>query len=108
MNYPIATRYVTSYIIVMIKNFKHKGLQAFFLKGYAGKLNHKHVRKLQLILAKLSTSVEIDDMDFPGSNLHPLKGDRKGFWAVDVSGNWRIVFRFENENAYDVDYIDYH
>jgi proteic killer suppression protein len=92
----------------MIKNFKHKGLETFFLKGRAVKINQKHVRKLQLILGKLNTSVKINDMDFPGSHLHPLKGERKGFWAVDVSGNWRIIFRFENENAFDVDYVDYH
>lgn len=47
-------------------------------------------------------------MDFPGPRLHPMKGERKGFWAVDVSGNWRIVFRFENEEPHDIDLIDYH
>lgn len=92
----------------MIRNFKHKGLEAFFLRGRTNKINQKHARKLQLILAKLNTSIDINDMDFPGSNLHLLKGERKGFWAVNVSGNWRITFRFENENAYDVDYVDYH
>jgi proteic killer suppression protein len=47
-------------------------------------------------------------MNFPGSNLHPLKGKKREYWAISISGNWRIIFRFEKENAYDVDYIDYH
>jgi len=92
----------------MIKNFKHKGLQEFFLMGNAAKINKSHAKKIALILAKLHTSVNIADMNFPGSELHPLKGDRKNFWAVSVSGNWRIIFRFTEEGVYDVDYLDYH
>ncbi len=92
----------------MIINFKHKGLEQFFLKGKSAKINPKHMTKLRLIIAKLNTSVDIQDMDFPGSNLHPLKGDKKDYWSVKVNGNWRVIFRFKNENAYDVDYIDYH
>ena len=78
------------------------------MRGSSAKINRNHAKKLRLVLAKLNTSFYIEDMNFPGSNLHPLKGNKKGFWAVSISGNWRIVFRFENENAYDVDYIDYH
>jgi len=92
----------------MIINFKHKGLEQFFLKGKSAKINSKHMTKLRLIIAKLHTSVNIRDMDFPGSNLHPLKGDKKDCWSVSVNGNWRVIFRFKNENAYDVDYVDYH
>ncbi len=92
----------------MIKTFKHKGLELFFRKGNAAKINAKHIAKLRLVIAKLNTSVSIHDMNFPGSNLHLLKGEKKGFWAVTINGNWRIIFRFENENAYDVDYLDYH
>lgn len=47
-------------------------------------------------------------MGFPGADLHPLKGDKQGLWAVKVSGNWRITFAFEAENARIVDYVDYH
>ena len=47
-------------------------------------------------------------MGLPGYGLHPLKGDRAGFWSVSVSGNWRIIFRFKNGTAYDVDLTDYH
>lgn len=92
----------------MIINFKHKGLEQFFLKGKSAKINPKHVIKLRLIIAKLHTSMDIKDMGFPGSNLHSLKGDKKDYWSVSVNGNWRVIFRFKNENAYDVDYIDYH
>jgi proteic killer suppression protein len=63
---------------------------------------------LRLILARLHASEVPGDMALPGLRLHPLKGDMKGFWAVSVSGNWRVVFRFEGKDAYDVDYIDYH
>ena len=92
----------------MIKNFKHKGLQAFFEKGKLAKIKASHANRLRLVLAKLNTSASINDMNFPGSNLHPLKGNMKEFWSVDVNGNWRVVFKFDKEGAYDVDYIDYH
>jgi toxin HigB-1 len=92
----------------MIMSFKHKGLELFFSKGSTAKINKNHANKLRLVMAKLNTSFSIDDMNFPGSNLHPLKGEKKGYWAVSINGNWRVTFRFENENAYDVNYIDYH
>jgi toxin HigB-1 len=92
----------------MIINFKHKGLETFFFEGNVAKIQQKHIKRLRLILAKLNTTVCVSDMNFPGSDLHPLKGEKKGFWAVSVNGNWRVIFRFENENAYDVDYLDYH
>lgn len=92
----------------MIKTFKHKGLERFFLKGSTAKINASHIKRLRLVIGKLNTSVSINDMDFPGSNLHPLKGEKKGSWVVSISGNWRVTFRFDNENAYDVDYLDYH
>lgn len=61
-----------------------------------------------MILTLLDGAVNIQDMNFPGSDLHPLKGDLAGFWSVKVNGNYRMIFRFENENVFDVDYIDYH
>ena len=57
---------------------------------------------------KSNENQNIRDMNFPGSNLHKLSGDREGFWSVSVSGNWRVIFRFEDGDAYDVDYLDYH
>ena len=67
-----------------------------------------HAKRLHLILAQLNQAVTVADMNFPGSALHPLKGDRKGTWAVTVQANWRITFRFENGNAEVVNYEDYH
>jgi len=67
-----------------------------------------HVEKLRDILAVLDRSRGPDDMDVPGFRLHPLKGSLIGFWAVSVSGNWRVTFRFDNGHAVDVDYGDYH
>ena len=92
----------------MIKSFKHKGLKRFYETGSTGGIQSKHKKKLRLQLAALDTAKIIEDMDLPGFRLHPLKGDRKGLWAIDVSGNWRIVFRFEDGNACVVDYEDYH
>lgn len=92
----------------MIESFKHKGLKRFYETGSTGGIQSKHKKKLRLQLAALDTAKIIEDMDLPGFRLHPLKGDRKGLWAIDVSGNWRIVFRFEDGNACVVDYEDYH
>ena len=68
----------------------------------------QHVQKLADILDRLDASHDIKDMKFPGSDLHQLKGKMKGLWAAKVSGNWRIVFSFNEGNAYNVNYIDYH
>jgi proteic killer suppression protein len=69
---------------------------------------HHRATRLPCILARLNEAVTVQDMALPGYRLHPLKGELAGFWSVTVSGNWRIVFQFENSNAYDVDLIDYH
>lgn len=92
----------------MIKSFRHKGLQNFFFDGTKKGIQPKHAEKLADILDLLDAASEIKDMTFPGSDLHPLKGDLQGFWSVKVSGNWRVIFRFENGDAFDVDYVDYH
>ncbi len=64
--------------------------------------------KLRDVLARLDAAGVVADMDMPGFKLHPLKGDRKGFWAVTVRANWRVIFRFDDGDAQDADYIDYH
>jgi len=92
----------------MIKSFKHKGLKLFFETGSTKGIKQNHRQKLRIRLAALDTATCIEDMDLPGYRLHSLKGNRKGLWAIDVSRNWRIVFRFEDGNAYVVDYEDYH
>ena len=83
-------------------------MRAFFESGDRHGIRPEHAARLRLILARLNASSEPRDMNLPGLRLHPLKGRSRGSWAVDVSGNWRVVFRFEGKDAVDVDYIDYH
>ena len=92
----------------VIKSFKHKGLKRFYETGSTTGIRSEHQKRLRVQLAALDTAQAIADMDIPGFRLHPLKGDRKGQWAIDVSRNWRLVFRFAEGNTYDVDYEDYH
>jgi proteic killer suppression protein len=92
----------------VIKSFRHKGLQRFFEKDDGSKLPPDLLARIKLILSVLQAAEEIDGMDLPTFRLHRLKGNRKEFYAVTVRANWRIIFRFEGNNAYDVDFIDYH
>ncbi|MGQ0810367.1 MAG: type II toxin-antitoxin system RelE/ParE family toxin [Nitrospiraceae bacterium] len=92
----------------MIRGFRHKGLRRFFETGGKSGIQAQHAERLRLILARLNAATAPQDMALPGLDLHPLKGDRKGAWAVSVSGNWRIRFRFVEKDADAVDYEDYH
>ncbi|BAZ71456.1 plasmid maintenance system killer protein (plasmid) [Fischerella sp. NIES-4106] len=92
----------------MIKNFKHKGLKKLFEDDDRSGINPNHAEKLLDILDRLDASADIQDMNYPGSRLHELQGDRKGEWSVVVSGNWRVTFTFQDGDAYDVKYEDYH
>jgi toxin HigB-1 len=92
----------------MILSFRHKGLKLLFEEGDRSKIQAAQVAKIERILARLAQASEPGNMDLPGFKLHPLKHDLAGFWAVSVSGNWRVIFRFEGEHARDVDLIDYH
>ena len=92
----------------MIRSFRHKGLKRFFLAATPRGVQPAHAERLRLILNHLDTAAKVEDVNFPGSDLHPLKGDRKGQWAVKVSGNWRVIFRFDSGHAHEVDYDDYH
>jgi toxin HigB-1 len=92
----------------VIRNFRHKGLRLLFETGTVRGIEPARVRRLTDILDLLNAATRPGDMDFPGSFLHPLKGKLVGYWAVRVSGNWRIVFRMEKGDALDVDYVDYH
>ncbi len=92
----------------MIRSFAHKGLEAFFLDGIKKGIQAKHAQKLADLLDRLNASSALKDMNFPGSGLHQLKGKLRGYWSVKVSGNWRVIFRFKNGDAYDIDYVDYH
>ena len=92
----------------VIRAFRHKGLERFFTKGsYAG-IPGAHGARIERILDRLDAAVKPEDMSVPGWRFHPLKGDRKGVFSVTVTGNWRITFRFEGEDAVDVDLEDYH
>ncbi len=99
---------VLFYIRVMIINFRHKGLRLFYERDDPSKLQPYHVEKIRRILYRLDESLVIEDMNQIGWGLHQLTGDLKGFWSVKVDKNFRIIFRLENEQALDVDYIDYH
>ncbi len=77
-------------------------------RGEERRVRPEHRDTVRDILARLNASESPDDMDIPGFRLHRLKGDLAGFWAVTVRANWRIVFRFEDGHAVDVDYLDYH
>ena len=92
----------------MIRSFKHKGLAKFFATGSKSGIHAQQAERLRLILGRLSAVAKPEDMGLPGLRLHPLKGTRKGTWAVWVSGNWRITFRFVGADAEVVDYEDYH
>lgn len=92
----------------MVKSFKHKGLEDFFYSGAKKGIKPEHAGRLARILDRLNAASELKDMDYPGSNLHKLVGDKKGQYAVRVSGNWRLFFEFVDGDAYVVDYEDYH
>lgn len=92
----------------MIRRFRHRGLKRLYEDDDGRGLNGQHVETIRRILARLDRAAEPRHMDLPGWRLHPLKGDLAGFWGVTVRANWRIVFRFENGDATDVDYLDYH
>ena len=92
----------------MIVSFKNRGLKRLYEADANHGVSAAHVDKIKRILARLDEAVEVKNMALPGFRLHPLKGKLKGRWLVSVSGNWRIVFRFEKSNAYDVDLVDYH
>jgi proteic killer suppression protein len=92
----------------VIRGFTHKGLANFFETGSKAGIRAEHAHRLRLILGRLSAATAPRDMALPGLKLHPLKGDRKGTWAVSVSGNWRVTFRFAGKEADAVDYEDYH
>jgi proteic killer suppression protein len=93
----------------MIKRIRHKGLERFFRTGGTRGINAQHAAWLRVLLTALNAAAGPDQMNqLPGTRLHPLRGDRTGQWAVTVSGNWRLVFEFEGEDATNIDLVDYH
>ncbi|TAK74241.1 MAG: peptidase [Gammaproteobacteria bacterium] len=92
----------------MIKNFQHKGLEKFYLKGNVSKIQPMHERRLRMILSRLESIHKPEDMNLPGFNFHALRNDMKDYYSVSVNKNWRVIFKFDGVDAFDVDYIDYH
>jgi proteic killer suppression protein len=92
----------------MIRSIRHKGLKRLYEDDDPRDVSREHTVKLRDILARLDAASTVGDMDLPGFRLHPLKGELKGMRAVTVRANWRVIFRFVESDAFDVDYTDYH
>ena len=92
----------------MIESFRHKGLKRLYEDDDPRGVATEHLTKLRNIIARLDAAASLEDMNLPGFNLHALKGPLRGFMAVTVRANWRVVFRFAEGHAFDVDYLDYH
>jgi len=92
----------------MIKTFKHKGLKTFFETGSTRGIQAAHAKRLTLVLGVLDQAAAPEEIDMPGFRLHPLKGDLTGYWSLSISGNWRVIFRFDGADTELLDYLDYH
>lgn len=92
----------------MIRTWKHKGLKRFFETGSKAGIKPEHEQRLKIILQRLSAAVKPQDLNTPGMQFHLLHGDLTDFYAVSVNGNWRVIFKFNNQHAEEVDYKDYH
>jgi len=92
----------------MIVRFRHRGLRRFYERGDRSGLNPEHVDRINNVLGWLDQAERPEEMDLVGLRLHALRGDLAGFWSVTVRANWRIIFRIEDGNVTDVDYLDYH
>ena len=92
----------------MIASFKHRGLKRLYERSDRSRVPAEYAEKLENILFLLDTALVVNALDLPGFRLHALKGDRKGFWSITVRANWRVIFRFEEGQALDVDLVDYH
>ena len=93
---------------IMIKTFRHKGLERFFRDGSKAGIQPAHAKRLRLQLGRLDSANSADDMDLPGWKWHRLTGDLQGYWSVWVDKNWRLTFTFEGIDAVLVNYQDYH
>jgi len=92
----------------MIKTFKHRGLKRLYERGDGSGIRPDLLETVERILTILDSAASPQALDIPRYRLHPLKGDLRGFWSVTVRANWRIIFRFEGDDALDVEMIDYH
>ena len=92
----------------MIRTFRHRGLKRLYGRGRSAKVPTDQRERIEIALAALDVARVPSDLDLPGYRLHPLKGDRAGFWSISMTRNWTIVFRMHDGDVYDVDLIDYH
>jgi proteic killer suppression protein len=92
----------------MIRSIRHRGLRRLYEDNDPRGVMAEHTEKLRDILARLDAARVVTDMDLPGFRLHPLRGNLRGYWAVTVRANWRVIFRFADGEASEVDYVDYH
>ena len=92
----------------MIRNFRHKGLERLFVASTTRGIPTEHRARIERMLDRLDAAVRLGDMSIPGWRFHPLRGTEKGRWAVAVSGNLRLTFAFDGEDAIDIDLEDYH
>ena len=92
----------------MIQTIRHRGLKKLFDHDDPSRVRADQVKRISDVLSHLDNAIRPSDLDLPGYRLHPLRGDMKGMWSASISGNWRIVFRFEDGDAFDVDLVDYH
>ena len=92
----------------MIKTIRHRGLKRLVQREDRRGLNAEYLARIETVLAILEIAVKPSDLNLPGYHLHPLKGDQKGFWSVRISGNFRLIFRMEDGDVYDINLIDYH
>lgn len=98
----------TLYSVSVIKSFTHAGLEKFFQTGSKAGIQPAHAAKLRVQLTRLDAATSADQMNVPGYGFHELKGKMKGHFAISVNGNWRLTFKFIDEDAHVVDYADYH
>ena len=92
----------------MIRSIRHRGLRRLYEDNDPRGVMVEHAEKLRDILARLDAAGAVTDMDLPSFRLHPLRGNLRGYWAVTVRANWRVIFRFADGEASEVDYVDYH
>jgi len=92
----------------MIRSFRHRGLKRLYHQGDANRLRADQRNRIADVLLHLDQAQVPGDLDLPGYRLHPLKGDLKGVWSVTISGNWRITFRLDDGDTFEVDLVDYH
>ncbi len=92
----------------MVRSFRHRGLRRFYERGDASLIRTDLRERVEVMLAQLDVAGTVNAMRLPRYRLHALKGDLKGYWSVTVKANWRIIFRFEHGDVYDVDLTDYH